>query len=79
MTSFIFPTHLLHEPALSLRGEECVHQVIVRLVRDLERLLFDVSEDCVQHVGWQILPGVYSSVLFNELFRSDFHLGIGIM
>ena len=54
--SFIFPTHLLHQPSLSLRGEESVHQVIVGFVRNFERLLLDVSEDGVQHVRWEIFP-----------------------
>ena len=68
LLSFIFLTHLFHQPALSFWGEECVHQVIVGFVRDFERFFLDVSEDGVQHVRWEIFSRVNSSVLLDELF-----------
>jgi hypothetical protein len=36
---------LLEEPSLFLRREEGVHEVVVALVRDLERLVFDAAVD----------------------------------
>ena len=79
LLSFIFLTHLFHQPSLSLRGEKSVHQVIVGFVRNFERFLLDVSEDRVQHVRWEIFSRVNSSVLLDELFWRDLHLGVGVV
>ena len=67
------------KPSLALRGEEGVHEVIISLVRDLERLLLDASEDGLQHVWWEILPRIHPLVLFDELFVTDLHLGVGVV
>ena len=44
-TSLHLPSALLKQPPLLLRREERVHEVVVRLVRDLERLLLNVPID----------------------------------
>jgi hypothetical protein len=35
------PSSLLEQPSLLFRREERVHEVVIRLVRDLKRLLLD--------------------------------------
>ena len=47
-------TNLFFKPALPFRREECVHEVVVGLVGDLEGLLLDVPVDRLQHVVGQI-------------------------
>ena len=71
--------YLFKKPALALRGEECVHEVIVSLVRDLEGLLLDASEDGFEHVWREILPRIHSLVLLDELLVTDLHLGVGVV
>ena len=75
-----FPTFpgpsLLHQPAFSVRGEEGEHQVIISLVRNLERLLLDISVDGLKHVYWKITATVNSFILSNELLHSDLDLDI---
>ena len=71
--------YLFEKPSLALRGEEGVHEVIISLVRDLERLLLDASEDGLQHIGGQVLAGVDSLVLLDELLSTDLHLGVGVV
>ena len=75
----IFLTHLLHEPALSLRGEECVHQVIVRLVRDLERLLLNVVINGRQHLPREVSASINPVVLSDELLLSDAELLVDVL
>ena len=71
--------YLFEKPSLALRGEEGVHEVIISLVRDLERLLLDAPEDGLQHVGGQVLAAVDALVLFDELLSTDLHLGVGVV
>ena len=71
--------YLFEKPSLALRGEEGVHEVIISLVRDLERLLLDAPEDGLQHVGGQVLAGVDPLVLLDELLSADLHLGVGVV
>ena len=71
--------YLFKQPSLALRGEEGVHEVIISLVRDLERLLLDASEDGLQHVGGQALAGVDALILLDELLSADLHLGVGVV
>ena len=71
--------YLFKQPSLALRGEEGVHEVIISLVRDLERLLLDASEDGLQHVGGQVLAAVDPLVLLDELLSADLHLGVGVV
>ena len=71
--------YLFKKPSLALRGEEGVHEVIVSLVRDLEGLLLDASEDGFEHVWREILPRIHSLVLFDELLVTDLHLGVGVV
>ena len=47
-------TNLFFKPALPFRREECVHEIVVGLVGDLEGLLLDVPVDRLQHVVGQI-------------------------
>ena len=61
-------SYLFHQPSLSLRGEEGVHEVIISLIRDLERLFFDVPVDGFKHFSRQIFSGVDASVLLDKLF-----------
>ena len=71
--------YLFEKPSLALRGEEGVHEVIVSLVRDLERLLLDAPEDGLKHVGGQVLAAVDALVLLDELLSADLHLGVGVV
>ena len=71
--------YLFEKPSLALRGEEGVHEVIVSLVRDLEGLLLDASEDGFEHVWREILPRIHSLVLLDELLVTDLHLGVGVV
>ena len=71
--------YLFEKPSLALRGEEGVHEVIVSLVRDLERLLLDAPEDGLQHIRREILPRIHSLILLDELFVTDLHLGVGVV
>ena len=71
--------YLFKKPSLALRGEEGVHEVIVSLVRDLERLLLDAPEDGLQHIRGEILARVDPLVLLDELLSADLHLGVGVV
>ena len=72
-------THLFFQPALPLRREESVHEVVVSLVRDLERFLLDIPVDGLQHINWQIFPGVDSLVLLHKLVGGDFDLSVWVV
>ena len=75
----IFLTNLFHQPSLSLRGEECVHQVIVRLVRDLERLLLNVVINGRQHLSREVSASINPVVLSDELLLSDAELLVDVL
>ena len=71
--------NLLHQPAFALWREECVHEVVIGLVRDLEGLLLDVPVDGLQHIVGQVPPRVDPPILLDELLRRDLDLGVGVV
>ena len=70
---------LFDQPALLVRREEGEHEIIVRLVRDLERLLLDVVINGCQHLPGQVSAGIYPLVLGDELLLSDPELPVDIL
>ena len=70
---------LLDQPALLVWREEGEHQVIVRLVRDLERLLLDVVINGGQHLPRQVSAGINPRVLGDELLLSDAELLVDVL
>ena len=70
---------LLDQPALLVWREEGEHQVVVRLVRDLERLLLDVGVDGCQHLPREVSASVHPLVLCDELLLSDPELLVDVL
>ena len=65
------PSALLDEPPLPLRAEEGVHEVVVGLLRDPERLVPDGAVDHLEHVPRQVAAAVHAAVLPHELLLGD--------
>ena len=70
---------LLDQPALLVGGEEGKHQVVIRLVGDLEGLFLDAGVDGNQHCPRQIPARVNPLVLSEELLLRDLDLDVVVV
>ena len=70
---------LLDQPTLLVWGEEGEHQVIIGLVRDLERLLLDVVINGRQHLPREVSASINPVVLSDELLLSDAELLVDVL